>query len=147
MRQLERMVRRSLLALAVIAASAACGDEPVEATWPAEIDGTWTWVQSVDRATGAVLTPDSEGYTATLQLLVEADDPTAGGYEYRLAGEVVASGEFGIGYEDAPGNDFIAWSPPFHAFHPQQWLTAWSDQLRLVDATMGGYEVTWARTQ
>lgn len=147
MRQLHRIVRRSFLAPIVIAALSACGENGVEPRWPPEVDGTWTWIQTVEGTTDEVVTPASEGYSATLRLLVEADDGTAGLYEYRRDGEMVVSGQFGIAFEDAPGNDFISWNPPFEAFHQQQWLTAWSDTLRLVDATIGGYEVIWVREQ
>lgn len=74
-----------------------------------------------------------------------AAEPTEGAFEFRRGAELVASGSFEIGYEDAPGNDFVTWNPSFGDFHGQQWLTVWSDSLRLVDAADEGLESVWVR--
>jgi hypothetical protein len=124
----------------------ACSNGVVDPTWPPDVDGTWEWEYTLRRsAEEEVQSPATEGFTAQLTLIV---DGWQGAFEYSKDGDVVVVGRFGIGYEDAPGNDYIVWEPAFGSFHDQQWLTLIvGDSLRFADATVGGYESMWARAR
>jgi hypothetical protein len=124
-----------------------CGAEstgPEPSAWPPDIAGTWHWVESQEREPGgATLTPASEGYGATLELTQQGSEGT---FTYSVDGEPIVSGDFVMAYEDFPGNNFVVWSPPFADYRAMQWMVVIpGDRILLIDATIGGYEVRWAR--
>jgi hypothetical protein len=134
--------------LGVILLVGGCGAEstgPGPSAWPPDVAGTWHWIESQERAPGgATLTPASEGYEATLEMVQQGSEGT---FTYSVDGIPMASGDFGMAYEDAPGNNFVFWSPPFADYQAMQWMVVIpGDRLLLIDATVGGYEVRLARS-
>lgn len=145
----RRLVLGAVAALVLGACTSGGGSRPApgERGRPPELEGEWRWVETVERRTDRVLTPAGRGYSARLRLALDEADGADGRYEYVRDGRVVATGGFSLSFEDAAGNDFVLWRPPFGGFHRQQWVGVSGDTLRLRDATAGGYTVRWVRAR
>ena len=101
------------------------------------LNGTWRWVSSLDVETGVMHTPGSEGFEADLHF--DAASDTEGAFVYTRTGVPQTRGQFGVAYEDAPGNDFIALQPGIDYLERNAWLTVHADTLQLNGAMESGF--------
>jgi hypothetical protein len=102
-------------------------------------------VRSEDVKTGAIHTPSSTGFVATLRIVAES--PRAGRYTYARAGSPSVAGTFTIGSEDAPGNDFITIDTAIDFLSRNAWIAAGQDSLRLQGVFELGFNSTYARVR
>lgn len=138
-----------LLALLTSLASACTSDPPAgPLAWaPAQVlDGTWRWVSSQDVTTGIVLTPETEGFEAELSFVAVSHNEGTFSYT-RLGTADTIRGEFGIGYEDGPGNDFIAIDRAIDFLTSHAWVGAWVDELYLGGVFEMGYNSWYERVR
>lgn len=142
LRFLRRM--RPLVAASLILASG-CGESPLQGTHqPArELEGSWRWVSSLDLSTQTLHTPQSEGYVAELKFTATSNRD--GTFVYSRAGAPDVQGQFGIGSEDAPGNDFIVLEPGIDYLERNAWLGIGRDTLILNGVMESGYKTRYAR--
>jgi hypothetical protein len=123
---------------------ASCNDTTTPRWAPAEVvAGSWQWVRSVDVRTAGIHTPSSDGFQASLVLVAES--ARAGTYTYSRVGASPISGNFTIGSEDAPGNDFISIDQPIDFLTQHAWISSGLDSLRLNGVFELGFNSTYAR--
>ncbi len=108
-----------------------------------ELEGTWSWVRSVDVNTLDLHTPGADDFQA--ELVFVADSEREGSYVYRRTGAPEVNGRFGIGSEDSPGNDFIAIDHPIDFLESHAWVVAGTDSLWLGGVFENGYNSLYAR--
>lgn len=131
---------------AIALALSSCGKtlaEP-ERYAPAEaLEGTWGWVRSLNVETGQIHTPSEDGFEA--ELVFAATSETEGTFSYRRTGAPEVSGNFGIGFEDDPGNDFVVLDRSIDFLESHAWVAAGLDSLWLGGVMEGGYNTTYVR--
>ena len=143
--------RRGALLLALLGlapTSWSCSPSPVDVPLPyapAEaLTGRWQWVSSLDVKTQQLHTPESEGYQADLQFIAEST--RSGRFIYRRSdGSKVVEGSFGIGSEDAPGNDFIVLTDSIDFLREYAWVGAGPEVLWLGGVYELGFNTRYAR--
>lgn len=124
--------------------SCANGPSEPERYAPAEaLEGSWQWVRSVNVNTGQIHDPAAEDFEA--ELTFTASSELEGTFSYRRTNASEVIGTFGIGFEDVPGNDFIALERSIDFLESHAWLSAGTDSLRLGGVMEGGYNSTYVR--
>jgi hypothetical protein len=108
-----------------------------------QLAGTWRWVSSLDVKTQRLHTPATEGFEAELRFDAESDHD--GTFTYRRQGRPAVRGRFGIGSEDAPGNDFIVLEPGIDFLARNAWVSAGRDSLYLDGVMELGYNSRYVR--
>ena len=134
----------TLLLLGLLVAGCDSGPETVDHT---AMGGTWAWVSSTDVETGEVHTPETEGYDA--RLVFTPDDGVSGSYRYeRVGGEPrTVEGRYAVGFENAPGRDFVVIDTPIDFLDETAWLSRGSEVLRLGGVFELGYTTLYARVR
>jgi hypothetical protein len=142
-----RRLRPIALAIAICAAVVlpGCKSSTESSTYqPARsLEGSWRWVSSLHLSSNTLHTPQSEGFEATLRF--DASTGTVGRFLYSRTGASATEGQFGIGYEDAPGNDFITLQPGIDYLQNAAWLTVTATDLILDGSLEGGYRTRYMR--
>lgn len=112
--------------------------QPTTAPEATSIEGTWRWVRSVERSPlGQEFSPSTEDVTAELSFGPD------GRFVYSQSDAVPVEGGYSLSNEE--GARFVAYDRAYPFSAQQQWLVIWTDSLRLVDATVGGYETVYVR--
>lgn len=140
------VVVRIGVACSLLLAVAGCQENPAEPERyaPAEgLEGAWRWAYSVDVSTQQTHSPSADGFEAELTFI--ADSERAGSFLYQRTGAPEVTGEFSIGYEDAPGNDFLVLDHSIDFLESHAWLAAGPDSLWLGGVFEGGYNSMYAR--
>lgn len=83
-------MHRLIYVLAAVVLAACASPQPVIIEEPANVEGTWVWVQSAGGKMGRQLTPKSEGYTLSMTFGAN------GRFVVRRAGEGWTTGRFTI---------------------------------------------------
>ena len=109
----------------------------------AYLPGSWQWVSSRDVRSQQTHTPSTEGHTARLQFI--SDSERSGTFVYTRDGQTAVQGRYDIGFEDAPGNDFVRLSESIDFLTKSAWIAVGSDTLRLDGVMELGYNSVYAR--
>ncbi len=129
-------VKRTLLILAVVAAMAC--DDPVALATVEQLEGGWTWVESIGGIAGETRTPASTGETMTLRFF------GADSVELTRDGVLAGATTYQIFLDDDGGSTVIEYAQSLFGF-ASQGLFVGEEELILRDGCCDGFVYRFQR--